>query len=260
MLTWVLQQNAQFVDMWKIEKTIISLGYNVISIPYNIGKPIETPTIDGIAVAYGSSNFCRRLTDKKIIVYDMNSNCTEYYPLFKGDDLLNSDYVMVLFGDFIRRKDYFLDMFNGEVFLRPNKGSKTFTGLVVNRDNYSIEINTLLQCMAVPLDELVLLSSVKHIEEEYRFFIAGEKVVSQSYYDWNDGTKTEIPSRCMELAVKVANSPIQKDLCYSVDIAVTNVGIKIIEMNSFSYAGLYECNIHDTFKAVSLTTLENYSL
>ena len=259
MLTWVLQQNAQFTDMSKIEEIVISLGYNVVSLPYNIGKPVITPAIDGVAVAYGSHNFCKRLADKKIIVYDMNSSCTEYYPLLDSGDLLNSDYVMVLFGDFIRRKNYFLDIFGGEIFLRPNSGSKTFTGLTINSDNSTIEINTLMQCMNVPLDELVLVSSAKTIIEEYRFFICNEKVVSQSYYDWDDKVKNVIPPDCIQLAEKIANTPVQKDLCYSVDIAITEIGAKIVEMNSFSYAGLYECNIYNTFKAVADATEQFYS-
>lgn len=82
------------------------------------------------------------------------------------------------------------------------------------------------------------------IKEEFRFVIIDGRVVTGSQY------KPEIKSRYNGYAGLFAGAIAQrlKDIietrAYTIDVALLNNGeLRIVEVNSFNYAGLYKCDL-----------------
>ena len=91
--------------------------------------------------------------------------------------------------------------------------------------------------------------------------IADGKVIAGSEYRW-DGKldiRRDWPQECWDLADQVAKHPWQVDIAYTCDVALTNSGPKIVELNGFSCAGLYACDLNLVVKGVSDAALKDWN-
>lgn len=168
--------------------------------------------------------------------------------------MLNEDHVFTTFKDFKRRSAFFYNIFNtNKIFIRPNSGFKTFTGLPIHREEFDFEINSLEQLTSVTDSTLILVSSCKAISQEYRFFIVNREVVTGSQYKNNDrlDIKPGYAQEAFELAQLMAKNKWQPDLAYACDVAMVDGVPKIVELNSFSCSGFYAADIERLVDAVS---------
>src|SRR5574344_258407 len=112
-----------------------------------------------------------------------NYECFKYYGLF-GDNLLNSNYFMMGLNDVLRNKNKFFDTFKTDgIFIRPSDGFKSFPGQTLPKENFDFEFNIFLQSYGgLDTDTLVVISAIQDIEEEYRFIVIDDVVVSGSLY------------------------------------------------------------------------------
>jgi hypothetical protein len=119
-------------------------------------------------------------------------------------------------------------------------------------DNF-LKVDRIVGVGMVEDDDLILISSKKNIKCESRFVIVDQKVVAGSTYRY-DG-KLDIRSDYFDGAKKVAEAMAsldwQPDVCYTCDIALHNDKFKIIELNIFSCAGLYACDLEKVINAVN---------
>lgn len=190
-----------------------------------------------------------------------NMKCSTYYSHW-GGFLLNRDYVMVPFMEFIRRKDEFLKMFgrgiDDSIFIRPDSGAKAFTGCVIPRDELESEAKIITQYSGIDLDKLlIVVSSPKVIDAEWRVVIADRKVVTLSMYkkDGKLDTKNESGKGyyAFKQAQEIAKHDWQPDRAYTLDIALSDGVHSLLEVNSFSCSGLYNCDYSAVVKEISLT-------
>jgi len=186
-----------------------------------------------------------------------NMKCTTYYSHW-GNFLLNNDYVMIPFMEFVRRSDEFYKMFgvDGCIFIRPNNGTKSFTGHVLPKDELESETKIINQYSNIDLDKLlIIISSPKVIDVEWRVVIADKQVVTLSQYKKDGKLNTNNDTSnydVLKLARGMAKHDWQPDRVYTIDIALSNGVYSLLEINSFSCSGLYNCDYSAVVKYVSL--------
>jgi hypothetical protein len=176
---------------------------------------------------------------------------------------LNSGAVFMTWAMFKHRAvDIFEHHNTNGLFIRPNSGFKTFAGQRVLRSELAEHINTLDQISSVMPDTMIMVNPCQDIKGEFRFVIADSKVVAGSEYRW-DGkldVRRDWPHECEELATQVAQHDWQVDTVYTCDVALLNDGkVKIVELNGFSCAGLYACDLDKVVEGVSAAALKEWN-
>ncbi len=179
--------------------------------------------------------------------------CLYYYPRF-GKYLLNSEYIMLPFGELDRRKNWLLQKVgeDGHFFVRPSSGYKTFTGKLVNVKNWEQEKYTF--GLRVDPEALVIVSRPYNIKSEWRTVVANGKIEAASQY--KEGTEIckdcDVPEKVHAYGKIVLDSveynpdPIWiMDLCQTVDGEM-----KVLEVGSFSCSGFYSCDPYSIINVV----------
>lgn len=182
--------------------------------------------------------------------------CSIYYPIF-GDFLLNEDYVIIPHADLYRKKDQLYNFFGkfDKIFMRPDKGTKSFTGQCV----YYNDFDSVIDKDSMNTD-LCVISSPKEIYDEWRFLIVDNNVITGSKYS-SDIKDDQDYFSASEFVSKLLNSiKFCPDRAWTLDICKTPVGYKVIEANSFSCAGLYNMDLKKVVSEVSRVALEDTTL
>ncbi len=208
--------------------------------------------IDSNVISYGSLNFINKI--QKIESYKpgsycnfRNLECKNYYTSKLLPYLLNSKYYIMTWEFFKLKAEYLFKEFEGKIFIRPNSGKKVFTGMVVYEDSYLYDFSTTFN--RVEDNTLVIVAPVKEVTKEWRFFVSKNNVITgcQFYENGKLYVNTKVDKEAKDLAKLVSNL-YNPDLIFVVDIGKTNEDVyKVIELNSFSCAGIYAC---DTDKIV----------
>lgn len=236
---------------------------------------------DDCIVFYGSLNFGTKLRKMSWIpgVYldEKKYECTSYYPIF-GDLLVHKNYLMMPYGDLLRRKDQLYNMFNdghtlpiNKLFIRPNSGLKSFTGTVLPYHDFEDGVK-MCGFYGVEPDLLVIISDAKTLSKEWRFVVVNGEVISGSLYrDWSSpekitpGTTTKdyvlmnshsVKEVCtdegaIEFAKKCAKM-YDPESAWTLDVAQMGIGnYGVLEVGCFSGAGLYGNDLEKVVKAVT---------
>lgn len=181
-----------------------------------------------------------------------NYLCTRYMSHF-GKYLFNDKYAIVSLAELKRHLFFFYGIFGKEtmIFVRPDSGQKPFQAQLVDMQDFE---NFYAQGRSIE-HELVVVSSPKNIRGEWRFVVTSNKdIISQSTYRYM-GQITRIPSApagATALVKELLNVGYYPDTIFVMDVCEDNDGnYWLLELNSFSSAGLYECNKTDIVKKVS---------
>lgn len=174
-----------------------------------------------------------------------------------GDLLLNDDFHILPFAELKRRPAPGRD-----VFVRPDKVTKSFTGFRIPAGAFDFEIGCLDRLSGVGADELVVVASAKPIDLECRYVIADGRVVAKSTYGWADGfvPSENTDTRCDAVALEVARRDWQPDTVYTCDVALSEGRGRVVELNSFSCSGLYACDTDAVARAVTACVVDEYGL
>lgn len=181
-----------------------------------------------------------------------NYLCSSYYSHFAGL-LFNDNYVMLPLAELNRRKFELYGMYGKDtmLFIRPDTGDKSFKGSLVDLqdfDSFYDEFEHLKH-------DLVVISSPKEIRGEWRFVVSATgDVIASSCYQFQS-KKTVVnsaPASATALAQKIALSPYAPDNVFCVDVAQDAEGKSwLLELTSFSSAGLYACDKEAIVEEVS---------
>ena len=180
-------------------------------------------------------------------------SCTSYFPVF-GEFLLNDRYSMLPLGDVRRMREELFSRFGstGQFFMRPNTTRKVFAGMVISHETFDRDLE-FASFYDVPAHELVVVSPVQSIDSEWRFVVAGGRVVCGScYHDHDKPCRTATYSpEAYQFAESVANAGWEPDPVWTIDVALNAAGsYRLIEIGSFSYANLYGCDLRKMVDAV----------
>jgi hypothetical protein len=244
----------------KLPAAIIDAGHDLVLAGYDeSSKNWQVPEFnqyDLATIFYGSKKFVRehsRLCEPGSFGDRATANVSHYLTHLPREWFLNQYALMTTWGDFCNRRTYWLNFAGGRAFLRPDSGGKNFTGLVVDRENVDHEINSIQQLSRMRPEELVWTARAKEILGEFRFVIADGQVIAGSEYRWDNvlDIRSDYPEECRAVAQRVAEHKWQLDRVYTCDVCLTPDGPRIVELNGFSSAGLYACDLDAVVAGVS---------
>lgn len=159
-----------------------------------------------------------------------------------------------------RRREFFYQWDTDKIFIRPDSGLKTFAGTPLKYGTLDFDIETLDKLSSVMDETLIMVAPSHNIRGEFRFVIADGKVVTGSEYRW-DGKldiRRDWTPECEDLARMVAEHPWQIDIAYTCDVALLEDSVKLVELNGFSCAGLYACDLDKVVRAVSDAAVKEF--
>ena len=245
------------VDTSSMVEQVKLQGMEARTIEPAIGEQIDfsVDMANECVVCYGDINFVRQVHRRAPYIpgawCDFNNmKCSTYYAYF-GKYLLNKQYFMMPVEEVLRRWNSLTA--SGSLFIRPDSGTKPFTGYVVRHDEKH-EIQTLID--AVGNEILVVVAPEKKITTEWRFVICDGKVVAGcQYLPWES---PDYDTHALCLAIEIGRQQWQPDLCYTVDIAECDGEMHLLEINSFSCAGLYGCNMESVVRYASEVAEEEW--
>lgn len=153
--------------------------------------------------------------------------------------LLNAEAVMAPFGRLEIREP---------MFLRPCSDLKTFAGLVITPAalaEWQQQVQAIADDFATLTPEtLVLAAPLKEIQAEYRFFVVAGQVVTGSQYKL--GNRVRTAPGCHPAALELAQTAARhwSPACaFVLDVALTETGPFILEINCLTSAGFYEAEV-----------------
>lgn len=242
-MNWVIDD---YEDKSPIRTAAEKLGHKIWNISRKgyLTSEYDMPSIDEPTIFHVSINnakFFAREEYEPGIICDFDAyKCTSYFPQLKNE-LLNWDGCFFPFGVLKDKKEWIFDTFGEDraVFVRPDRGDKSFTGEVLYKENWEKDIDS----FNVEPQELVLVARPQKIHAEYRVVTIDGEAITGSQYRLNGDF--EVSSECPQ---KVLNYAQQMSKLYSteiahvIDIAQLSDSLKVVELNSFSCSGLYDCD------------------
>ena len=189
-----------------------------------------------------------------------NTNTSSYMSEINMDLFFNHDAIYLPFGAITHNKDKLSKIFCNDIFIRPDSGFKTFTGISTTIDKLDFELSSIKQISNPGNNEMCLISSAKEIYSEYRMVICDREVVTGSQYRWNGklDVRIDVHHEAWACAESVSKLQWQPDVCYVVDIFMGERGPRIGEFNSFACSGLYNCDLNKIVTAVSKTAKDEF--
>jgi len=216
-------------------------------------------------VTHGTIQFCKQV-EKHFgkmwtpgMYFNQNvKHFSRYAWHFESRDLLNFDYHILPYGEFVRRQ-YARGGFSA--FVKPESGLKDFVGQVVYGMSFEDDLRKLEPQGGIDADVLCVVASPKRIKAEFRYVICEKEVITGSEYRWDNilDVRRDTHPVCDKLANQIAKAEWQADTVYVCDIALVEDVVhgcktdapKVIELNAFSSSGLYAC---DTYKIVEVVS------
>jgi len=258
---WDVENNYQ-----RLYEEVKRQGYEcelISYFPFESGSyNVFTPT--DCVVVQASLNLAGQLMrDKKWIPgpwLNLREYECSYYYAYLGEYLFNDDYIMMPVNDFKRVKDKWFDRLGkkGNLFIRPSSGSKTFTGKVFLQKHFDADWEWVEE-FCNP-ESLIVVSTPKDIRAEWRFIAANDDIISGSMYKFNGVSKCkrEWPDGAINLARAIAKK-YHPDSVYTIDICMgTDEKFYLLEVGSFSCAGLYACDMEPIVTVVSELALKEW--
>lgn len=188
-----------------------------------------------------------------------NYLCSKYMSHF-GKYLFNDKYAIVSLSEFYRQKFFYYGIFGKEalIFIRPDSGQKPFQAQLLDM----LDIDKFFKRYEDLQHELVVVSTPKSIRGEFRYVVTKHKeILGISTYQYQ-GQVTKIPSApvgATELVKELLEIGYYPDSVFCIDICETNDGeFFLMEINSFSSAGLYACKKDLIVKRVSKIAEEEW--
>jgi len=250
----------QDVDVSPLVDAIRQKGFHHIPIDCSLDFVNRLRMFDknSCYIAYGEIDFVRQISRGTQLIPGAycnfeNMRCSTYYGYF-GKYLLNSQYLMIPLGElprFLKEMNY--EGCEDRFFVRPDIGTKPFTGFVVCHDSMNM-VKHMIKSYGREL--LIVVSPEKKIDKEFRFVVCDQKVVTGCQY-----LPKETPlfsPHAYRLAQEIAGNSWFPDRCYTIDIAESNDTCSLLEINSFSCAGLYDCNMDLIVENVSRIALQGW--
>lgn len=162
--------------------------------------------------------------------------------------LLNSDARYI---DYSSIKNY---EFAEDKFIKPSRDLKSFNGGVIyageTLQNYFMRTGGSSSNVK---NEKIVVSDIKKIYSEYRFFMYKNEILACSRYMLNSSVEPDafVPDYFKEKAIEYSKLYQPADL-FVMDLAETDSGIKIVEYNCWNASGVYKCNLRDLLFRVNM--------
>ena len=231
-----------FPESQSLINNLQQLGKKVLSFDY---KPGFLPPLDKsvLYIYHGSLQTAKLLEDAEIGHFGIFASlpyysCIDYYP-YINKVLLNWK------NSYFTSIDNFL---NGrfcwpseKLFIRPNSGYKPFIPFSFTKQDFKVRRQELSNLNDA---DFVLIAPHKNIQKEWRVFLYQNNVGDSEYLSscqYLPEMIKDTPQDVIDLA-KYASNLYCADTFHSVDICESDGELYVLEINSFSCAGLYVCD------------------
>lgn len=140
------------------------------------------------------------------------------------------------------------------VFARPSEDTKSFSGQLFEADNLIYWLGKVAASedrFGLNGDTSIIVSPERSIKAEYRLFVVDGKIVSGSLY--KVGQLVTTSGTIDPIAIDYANKMLdiwQPDRAFVLDIAITDEGPKVIEVNNINSSGFYKSDISKIVAAI----------
>jgi hypothetical protein len=181
-----------------------------------------------------------------------------------GDLALNHDAVIATYSEFVTRRQEYEIRFGGALFVKPADGGKLLSGTVLNPEELlsDVHYSRYRRWSDLPDDFRLLVSAARPIEAEWRFVIAGEHVAGATQYRRNNWLNLSpgAPSGAAQVAKAVAEHSWRPADVFVADVALTDGNYRLLELNTFGTAGLYQCDLAEIVRTVSHQIASTHSV
>ena len=274
-VTWVIENINKESSYLELAAAVKKLNYPLIEVNGDYKKEIlkdlnlyYTPADCRCVIFNGSiemaklvradlGNHCQPVIYSNFEKY----KCSAYYSYF-GRYLFNDKYCLMSLSELGRQRYSVYGQYGKEalIFCRPDSGEKTFQAQLLD----IIDLDRFLEQRDDIKHELVLVSTPKNIKWEGRFICSKYKeIIAYSTYRFQ-GQISKIPSVppetikfCQEI---LDNNNYWPDSVFCLDLCQDNDNVTwLLELTSFSSAGLYSSNKENIVKRVSEIAWEDFN-
>ena len=187
--------------------------------------------------------------------------CSRYYPFFQKY-LFNDRHISTTVKDLKERKFEFYAKFGKEalIWVRPDSGDKTFSGQLIDLQDFDRFWSNKIVCNVEDSD-IVYISTPKTVVGEYRFVVSENKIIANSTYLFQKQSVLipSVPKKATDLVNELLKVDYKPDLVYCFDICSDgDDNFWLLEITSFSVAGLYMCDKKKIAEEVSRIVEETH--
>lgn len=168
--------------------------------------------------------------------------------------LLNPDHVFIPVQTLNNNAETYSALFNHtKLFIKDNDSFKSFPAAVLNDGTVSDYLTFYKNERYIKYNSFVMVSSEKVIDSEHRFIIVDNKIVSHSTYMLANESNIyrEVPQQAIDFVNQNLDKIKITGGVYVLDIAMSQGLPKIIDINAFSCAELYACDLEAVVRAIS---------
>ncbi|MEM7585314.1 MAG: ATP-grasp domain-containing protein [Acidobacteriota bacterium] len=182
--------------------------------------------------------------------------CSAWYEA-ASEWLLHREYAFTTVDAFVAAPSKLFSRFGDPeaLFVRPDSPLKPFSGRVISRDNVSLEAldhGFYYEDVDLP----IVAAPVQNVGREWRYVVASGEVITGSGYSaaTRSASTEEAKGRPWDFAAQVATSLPAPEAVFVLDICEVEDELRVIELNPFSGADLYGCELQaivDLFERLS---------
>lgn len=254
-MKWIIQENlykeVAFTDLiHALDK--FDLDYEVVKVVPFSHDLIPEPKPQGRVVVMGATTMIG-------IAKERNWNPGAFY----NDNFDHNEWVKNL-GFYLLNYDSEVCRFNdinpsyNPFFVRPCEDRKVFSGQVIDKANFEVWRRSTEQVAysgytTLTPDTMVVVSPLKAIHAEWRFFVVDGKIVTGSLYKRGDRV-IHLPllhNEDSEIFARQMVDKWQPDRAFVMDVALTDDGYKVIEYNCLNSSGFYASDVSKIVNAIA---------
>ena len=246
-MLWVIESNVADEERYDaFISAIASFGidYQIVTrIPFSQELVPEITSED--VFAYGSVGLINKVASTRGWKVFTNDNFDfEVWSKAWDGDVLNEGAEIGPFNSVPINEEQF--------FIRPTKDNKAFTGKIMSIIDYYNWLDQLKigeessLGLDFDIEEQVMVAPVRNIYQETRFFVVDGKIVTHSLYRTGGRILYRESSETDPEAVEFAQRMIDRwtpDDAFVLDLALTDDGYKVLEINSINCSGFYKSDV-----------------
>jgi hypothetical protein len=186
--------------------------------------------------------------------YDVKTFDQAYYSNLKLP-LLNNN------AQYLALEDNLDTVFDVDKFIKPSRDLKAFNAGIIPTGKSIGEFVLNQKRQRFFMEEQVVIADTVEINDEYRFFVINDEVVTGSAYRQNGAVKEgmHVPDRIYAYARRYAQL-YRPATVFTMDLAtLTNGDVRIVEYNCFNCSGVYLCDLVATYNKIKIMLYKQVS-
>lgn len=279
-VNWIIENFTKENSFKELSEAVEKLGYPLLKINSDYKKKDVSEFLksyysevldiniyqNACVIANGTIKMCKILKEElenwcaPVLYSDFSKyKCSSYYSHF-GPYLFNDKYCLMSLKEIVRQKFDVWGHYGKDsvIFCRPDSGEKIFQAGVLD----IIDLPQLYDANKDYEHDLMLVSTPKNIKWEGRFIVSKYKeIIAYSTYRFQGNVTIipAVPEESKKFVKELLNVGYYPDSVFCFDVCQdSDDAYWLMELTSFSSAGLYASNKLDIVKRVSEIAWEDF--